>query len=229
MVKPTHTAAAAAAAPAVPPPAPVEAHQVLLYVPNLIGYVRLLLLLAAAACSNQWGSICCYLASQLLDAADGHAARMLKQVSVFGACLDQLLDRISTCLLYISNATAFPQYSAVFFLLLLTDMGGHWLHFFAAAAAGAASHKQVSGAPLVLQWYYTSKALMLLSIVSYEGILVSLLLVASATPGSLIYNGASACALVCLPLAVFKGITNVLQGYYGAWRLASLSPPSASS
>ncbi|KAL8446235.1 hypothetical protein Emed_005190 [Eimeria media] len=127
------------------------------------GYVRLLLLCVAAACGCGgaacllWG-LPLYMLSQGLDALDGYAARKYKQVSVFGACLDQLLDRLSTCLLYVLCAVAYPPYAVAFFCCLLADVGGHWLHFFAAAAAGAASHKQVDrSSSLVLHHYYTKK------------------------------------------------------------------------
>ncbi|CDJ64437.1 hypothetical protein, conserved [Eimeria necatrix] len=40
---------------------------------------------------------------------------------------------------------------------------------------------------------------------------------------------ATACAIACLPFAAFKALTNVLQGYYGARRLAALPMPAAAS
>lgn len=209
----------------------LDPFKVLLFVPNIIGYVRLLLLGAAAVSAASGASGCFfpfYTASQLLDLADGYAARRLKQVSVFGACLDQLLDRLSTCLLYVLNAVAYPTYSGAFFWLLLADVGGHWLHFFASTAAGAASHKKVDEAPLLLQYYYTVKGFMALCIVCYEGILLSFLAAHASVPGSFIHNAATICAVACVPLAAFKTLTNVLQGYYGALRLASLPVPSAS-
>ncbi|XP_026192574.1 probable CDP-diacylglycerol--inositol 3-phosphatidyltransferase 2 [Cyclospora cayetanensis] len=170
------------------------AWEVALFVPNIIGYMRLVLLLAAAfTADNFLWFMLLYGASQLLDIADGHAARTLQQVSVFGACFDQLVDRLSTCLLYTLNAIAYPRYGGGFFLLLLTDMGGHWLHFFAATAVGASSHKRVDEAPWILQQYYTRK-------------------------------GPDYCFSSFHTL-----VTNALQGWYGAWRLACLPCPAASS
>nr|ASN64461.1 phosphatidylinositol synthase [Eimeria falciformis] len=206
---------------------PQDVCQVLLYVPNIIGYLRLVLLGLAALCrGGSWCFFLLYASSQILDSVDGFAARSLKQASVFGACLDQLTDRLSTCLLYILNAVAYPNYAWVFFCVLLADVGGHWVHFFAATAAGAASHKQVDAAPAILKLYYTSKALMVSSIFFYEGLFLSLLAAGASTPDSFARNAAIVCAATCVPLAAFKTLTNILQGFYGALRLASLPMPS---
>ena len=41
--------------------------------------------------------------SGLLDAVDGHAARLLNQSSKFGAMLDMLTDRCATMCLLVNN------------------------------------------------------------------------------------------------------------------------------
>ena len=89
------------AAPAAPAPAPWP---VWLFAANLIGYARLLLALAAFgsafAPAGDGAALArfCYLyfASYALDAADGAAARALKQTSAFGAVLDMATDRVCT-------------------------------------------------------------------------------------------------------------------------------------
>lgn len=213
-----------------------HSRQVLLFVPNIIGYLRLLLLLAASVLAGFGSSssaalvlgFISYATSQLLDIADGIAARRLKQVSAFGACLDQVLDRLSTCLLYLLNSAVYPHYTGVFFCCLLIDVGGHWLHFFASTAAGAASHKRVDDAPALLQIYYTSKVLMFLCIIFYEGFFLCLL-AAYAAQHTFLHPLAIICAIFCLPLAAFKVVTNILQGLYGAHRLASLAVPNVSN
>jgi CDP-diacylglycerol--inositol 3-phosphatidyltransferase len=68
---------------------------VFFYIPNLIGYGRIVLALAALyiiKTSGFW-SILFYVASCLLDAADGFAARYYGQSSNFGAVLDMVTDR----------------------------------------------------------------------------------------------------------------------------------------
>ena len=59
---------------------------VYLFVPNLIGYARVILALVgyAVALHHHQVTLFCYMGSQLLDAVDGLAARMLGQSSEFG-------------------------------------------------------------------------------------------------------------------------------------------------
>ncbi|KAL8439609.1 hypothetical protein Efla_003822 [Eimeria flavescens] len=186
-------------------------------------YVRLLLLCAAAACgcgshANIYWALPLYVVSQGLDALDGHAARMLKQVSVLGACLDQMLDRLSTCLLYLLCSVAYPSYGGLFFCCLLADVGGHWLHFFSAAAAGAASHKQVDRSSSgVLHHYYTNRGLMFSSIVCYEGVFLCLLLAHAAPPKAFIHTAAICCGIACVPLAAFKVVRLPPEAFACAW------------
>ena len=70
---------------------------VYLFVPNLIGYARVVLMFVAFYFMTNPEmyqiTVACYLLSQLLDAFDGHAARLLGQTSKLGAMLDQLTDR----------------------------------------------------------------------------------------------------------------------------------------
>lgn len=71
---------------------------VFLFVPNLIGYARIVLMLVAFYYMTNENTyqftVVCYLLSQLLDAFDGHAARLLGQCSRLGAMLDMLTDRL---------------------------------------------------------------------------------------------------------------------------------------
>jgi CDP-diacylglycerol--inositol 3-phosphatidyltransferase len=63
-----------------------DATTVLLYVPNLIGYARVVLMLASFffAFDRPLVFLGLYWMSFLLDAADGHAARLLNQSSKVG-------------------------------------------------------------------------------------------------------------------------------------------------
>ncbi|KAK9816868.1 hypothetical protein WJX72_006323 [[Myrmecia] bisecta] len=75
------------------PPRP-SAAQVLLYIPNIVGYVRLSLLLAAC-CTKSTITLRLFLANFLLDGLDGYLARRLQQTSAFGAFLDVFVDVLS--------------------------------------------------------------------------------------------------------------------------------------
>ncbi|XP_038053739.1 uncharacterized protein LOC119726211 [Patiria miniata] len=71
------------------------------YVPNIIGYVRLLLLLLAWFCLRYppW-FITFYLSSFFLDFVDGAVARRLHQTSAFGAWLDVAIDNLGRGMLW---------------------------------------------------------------------------------------------------------------------------------
>ena len=101
---------------------------VYLYVPNLIGYARVILALVGygMALTDYRYTVGCYLLSQLLDAADGYAARTLGQSSTFGAVLDMVTDRSSTTCLCIVLAHFYPKYILGFASLVTLDMFSHW-------------------------------------------------------------------------------------------------------
>ncbi|XP_023679023.1 uncharacterized protein [Paramormyrops kingsleyae] len=75
--------------------------EVLLYVPNLIGYIRVLLVLAAwAGFNNPEIFVPCYGISVILDGVDGFVARRLKQTSELGAWLDVVIDNTGRGMLW---------------------------------------------------------------------------------------------------------------------------------
>ena len=101
---------------------------VYLYVPNLIGYVRVALALFgySVALTHYHLTLGAYWLSQMLDAADGYAARVLGQSSTFGAVLDMVTDRTSTTCLCIVLARLYPDYIIGFCSLVMLDMFSHW-------------------------------------------------------------------------------------------------------
>eukprot|EP00877_Chromochloris_zofingiensis_P010830 jgi/Chrzof1/5/Cz01g00060.t1 len=117
--------------------------QVLLNVPNSIGWMRLLLWLVAVVQyrSNPHLSFWLFVVNLSLDFLDGLLARALKQTSSFGAVLDVLIDVLCRGWLW---ATALPAHLAVapVFLEMLVFAfthkvgGSHWKQdFFASAPA----------------------------------------------------------------------------------------------
>ncbi|XP_071849456.1 uncharacterized protein [Apostichopus japonicus] len=68
--------------------------EVLAYIPNLIGYIRLVLVLAAFSCysTNAACFLFLYSTNVILDGIDGLVARKLNQTSAFGAWLDVMVD-----------------------------------------------------------------------------------------------------------------------------------------
>ncbi|XP_034448572.1 CDP-diacylglycerol--inositol 3-phosphatidyltransferase [Hippoglossus hippoglossus] len=133
---------------------------IFLFVPNLIGYARVVLALLSFYLMpiSPWPAIFCYLLSALLDAVDGHAARALNQCTKFGAMLDMLTDRCATMCLLVNLSLLYPSYTFLFQISMCLDISSHWLHLHSSTIKGSTSHKTIdlSGNPL-LRIYYTSK------------------------------------------------------------------------
>lgn len=108
---------------------------VFLFVPNLIGYARVVLAAVSLyympvhpiSCTLTYGLSC------LLDAVDGQAARALNQTSKFGAVLDMVTDRCTTaCLLcFLAGTDMYRPYALVFQFLIALDFASHYIHMYA--------------------------------------------------------------------------------------------------
>ena len=98
---------------------------VLLYVPNLIGYARVLLtgmFFYYAFDAQSWPlAIACYVASFTLDFFDGYFARLLDQCSRLGQVLDMVTDRVSTAVLLVVLSMLQPGRSSMYVFLLALD------------------------------------------------------------------------------------------------------------
>lgn len=138
-----------------------------LFVPNIIGYGRIVMALAAfvvAFDSPQWFLVL-YSISFILDAADGWAARKLNQSSNFGAVLDMFTDRAATSamLVVISHvglpASKYQVLTAAFLVFL--DIASHFVRMYASLFIGKSSHKDTSGSIFsLLSLYYSSRKVM---------------------------------------------------------------------
>ncbi|XP_035259970.1 CDP-diacylglycerol--inositol 3-phosphatidyltransferase [Anguilla anguilla] len=144
---------------------------IFLFIPNLIGYARIVLALLAfyfmPCCPVP--AVFCYLLSALLDAFDGYAARALNQGTKFGAMLDMLTDRCATMCLLVNLALLYPSYTFLFQLSMSLDMASHWLHLHSSMMKGASSHKTIdlSGNP-ILRIYYTSRTVLFIMCMGNE-------------------------------------------------------------
>ena len=105
-----------------------------LFVPNLIGYVRVLTGLASFyyALDEQrfWYFFYLYGFSYALDALDGVAARRLNQTSQFGGLLDMITDRCCTAGLLAVLAALHKDYFVHFVFLMILDIVSHWTQMF---------------------------------------------------------------------------------------------------
>ncbi|CAF0907356.1 unnamed protein product [Didymodactylos carnosus] len=137
----------------------LKTENIFLFVPNIIGYVRVFLSIASFYFmpTHPKVTLVCYLTSQFLDALDGHAARALGQSTQFGAMFDMLTDRCSTMCLCFVLAMFYPKWALFFQLWAAIDVASHWLHLHVATMQGK-THKKIdlSGNP-VLRIYYTSR------------------------------------------------------------------------
>eukprot|EP00727_Mastigamoeba_balamuthi_P011228 m51a1_g6728 putative cdp-diacylglycerol--inositol 3-phosphatidyltransferase (214) ;mRNA; r:187844-188817 len=126
---------------------------VLLYYPNLVGYVRIALVFAAFWSSDKcaMGFIACYGLSELMDMLDGHLARRFNQSTLFGAVLDMVTDRSATAMLMVLLGQLYPQYLMLWTSLVLLDLCSHWTQMYSAVLTGK-SHKVCKNP--ILRFYY---------------------------------------------------------------------------
>lgn len=136
---------------------------ILLYVPNIIGYVRAIFMVMSwnEALSNPSKFLWYYSISYVLDMADGLAARSLNQCSKFGAVLDMVLDRVATASLFAILASTYPEYCTFFYIFLGLDLGSHWLQVVTTYMAGNVTHKGVDkDETFIVRMYYQSKVVL---------------------------------------------------------------------
>lgn len=133
---------------------------IFLFVPNLIGYARIILGLISfyfMPTDHVVASIT-YILSGLLDAFDGYAARALNQSTKFGAILDQITDRCALLALLTVLCHFYPKYMFYFQLSMIIDISSHWMHIWVSMMKGKASHKFMDpSANVILKSYYTSR------------------------------------------------------------------------
>ena len=133
---------------------------ILLYAPNVIGYIRLLFMVLSwnEALTNPNRFIIFYAISYLMDMADGFAARTLNQWSKFGAVLDMVLDRVWTASLFAILASLYSDYAVVFYFFLGLDLSSHWLQVTSTYMAGDLSHKgDNKSETFIVRLYYKSR------------------------------------------------------------------------
>ncbi|XP_057517827.1 CDP-diacylglycerol--inositol 3-phosphatidyltransferase 1-like isoform X1 [Amaranthus tricolor] len=193
-----------------------------LYVPNIIGYIRVLMnCFAFAICFSHKGVFSVlYFVSFVCDGIDGWFARKLNQVSTFGAVLDMVTDRISTaCLLVLLSQIYRP--GLVFLSLLALDIASHWFQMYSTFLSGKVSHKDVKdSSSWLFRLYYGNRMFMAFCCVSCEVLYIILFLLAKSQNEDLlnviVSSGRQSLALFILEaLALFgwavKQAVNVIQ------------------
>ncbi|XP_050235093.1 CDP-diacylglycerol--inositol 3-phosphatidyltransferase 1-like [Mercurialis annua] len=160
---------------------------VYLYIPNIVGYTRVLMnCFAFAICfSNKGLFSLLYFISFVCDGIDGWCARKFNQVSTFGAVLDMITDRISTaCLLVILSQVYRPGFA--FLSLLALDIASHWLQMYSTFLLGKTSHKDVKDSTnWLFKAYYGNRMFMAYCCVACEVLYIMLFLIAEKQTESL--------------------------------------------
>ncbi|KAK9466760.1 CDP-alcohol phosphatidyltransferase-domain-containing protein [Lipomyces arxii] len=204
---------------------------IFLFIPNLIGYSRVILALASLAVMPIHPKTCTWLyaISCLLDAFDGAAARKYNQSTKFGAVLDMVTDRCTTACLICYLASTYPRWAVFYQLLISLDMASHYMHMVAMLSSGAGSHKKVGkDRGYLLNLYYTNSRVLFICCAANELFFVALYLysVPLKTPPHLGYaygvplSYATIMAVVTFPIWLAKQIVNVIQMVNAAKLLA---------
>lgn len=133
---------------------------ILWFIPNQIGYVRILTAILSFFCMKNHPvyTLILYGVSGFLDAFDGYAARKFNQGTRFGAVLDMVTDRCATSSLICFLCVIYPQYCVLWQLLVSLDLTSHYMHMYAMMSSGSSSHKNVDKShSKILSLYYNNR------------------------------------------------------------------------
>lgn len=206
-----------------------RAIEILLYVPNLIGYARILLLIFTYwfMVDHYIISIFFYSLSSILDAFDGYYARKLNQSSKFGGLLDMLTDRGATACLCMCLCHFYPKYLFYLQLWVFLDITSHWSHQLASVIRGESSHKSSSNDQkrnIILRLYYTSRPFLFFLCAMNETFFCSLYLLHFTKDKFLLFGtGIFWYTLwISLPFMAMKTCISVIHLLDAAWSLACI-------
>jgi len=191
---------------------------VYLFVPNLIGYTRVLLaFIAFYVCFDEpILFLVLYAISEILDAVDGYAARALNQSSKYGAVLDMVTDRASTTSLIVVLSKFYPERISPLMLLIVLDLTSHFAHLYSTLIRGATSHKSISPEQSwFLQIYYTSRVVLFILCFCNEALFLTAYAWHFWDPEIILFGHAIAVAKLLfylfLPLCSVKQFMNLVQ------------------
>jgi CDP-diacylglycerol--inositol 3-phosphatidyltransferase len=182
----TDVAASAAASKREAPESSYTKENIFLFMPNVIGYLRIVLAVASLYYMGLHPRTCSllYSVSCLLDALDGYAARYYEQSTRFGAVLDMVTDRCTTSCLLVFLSTAFPRWIIIFQGLIALDLASHYMHMYATLSTGNnESHKNVDkSTSRILNMYYTNKSVLFTVCALNEVFFIALYLLSFSSP-----------------------------------------------
>lgn len=147
------------------------AENIFLFIPNVIDYFRVIFAVASFYYMRTDPILASvlYIVSGLLDAIDGHLARMLNQGTKLGAMLDQLIDRATTMCLCAALCYFYPKYMLFFQMSMAIDIVSHWFHVQSSLMTGRASHKVLDlSANPILRHYYHNRVILFIMCAANE-------------------------------------------------------------
>ena len=203
----------------------VSTLDVLLYWPNIIGYIRFAFLMIStylSFSSTYWIFFpVFYGAAYLMDIADGMAARAFNQCSRYGAALDMICDRASNATMYMILSGLFPKYDFLFYACFILDFGSHWYQFQTTALMKAESHKgKNKDENFIIDLYYNNKLFFSTLVIGSETCTVFLYILGKVEYFQSNYLYIAVTAILCLIMST-KMFVNVFQWWGGFQRILS--------
>ena len=193
------------------------ATDVLLFVPNLIGYFRVWCTLTSFIImlnfEKLWAiAIILYVTSFAGDLFDGLVARKLNQTSTFGGLLDMITDRCSTLgLLYVLGARQ-ESLRLVYLMLIVLDISSHWCQMHSSLGTGHHKSKESNkGRNFIVQWYYQYYAFFGYLCVGAEFTYIFTFILHYLSSESPLFPAFKLLFYLVLPGCVMKQVVNVFQ------------------
>ena len=141
----------------------IDEPNIFLWIPNILDYLRVVFAVFGFLVGRSYPILflLAYFISFSLDLFDGMAARHFDQCSRLGATLDMVIDRVSTAGLLMLISQLIPDYSVIFILLMMLDVGSHWLQTHSALIGRNLqtniNHKSLKEDFFIVRLYYTNK------------------------------------------------------------------------
>ncbi|QPG73427.1 hypothetical protein FOA43_000737 [Brettanomyces nanus] len=196
---------------------PLRPNEIFTFIPNLIGYGRVATLVLSWLTMENYPLVTMlilYSTSCLLDAFDGAAARKYGQSTKFGAVLDMVTDRSSTCSLIVFLAIIYPKWCIFWQFLISLDLSSHYMHMYAMISSGSSSHKSVSkDTNFFLRLYYSNRVVLFMVCALNEIFYMALYFAhfeLGLFPFTQIPLGV-ALVYISAPVWLFKQVMNVVQ------------------
>ncbi|GMM28382.1 CDP-diacylglycerol--inositol 3-phosphatidyltransferase [Martiniozyma asiatica (nom. inval.)] len=191
---------------------PVNKHDIYTFIPNLIGFSRVLTLVLSFFTMKNHPILMfiLYSVSCILDAFDGFYARKYGQSTQFGAVLDMVTDRCSTCSLIVFLGVLYPDWFICWQILISLDLASHYVHMYAQINSGSNSHKKLKeDTNWLLKLYYENRTFLFLVCAFNEIFYICLYLRAFDLWGFDKFAGLL--VWICVPVWGFKQVCNVIQ------------------